>query len=60
LIKNKEVKHGIKSVNNKDVIDHRGKIIPLVYLDKVFELKGAEEKDSINVVVCTKEDSLVA
>ena len=50
----------INSVNNEDVIDHRGKIIPLVYLDKVFELKGAEEeKDSINVVVCTKEDSTV-
>ena len=33
----------INSVNNEDVIDHRGKIIPLVYLDKVFELNGAEE-----------------
>ncbi len=50
----------INSVNNEDVIDHRGKIIPLVYLDKVFELNGAEEeRDSINVVVCTNDDSTV-
>lgn len=50
----------INSVNNEDVIDHRGKIIPLVYLDKVFELNGAEEdKDSINVVVCTNDDATV-
>ncbi len=50
----------INSVNNEDVIDHRGKIIPLGYLDKVFELNGAEEeRDSINVVVCTNDDSTV-
>ena len=50
----------INSVNNEDVIDHRGKIIPLVYLDKVFELNGAEEdKDFINVVVCTNDDATV-
>ncbi len=50
----------INSVNNEDVIDHRGKIIPLVYLDKVFELNGAsQERDHINVVVCTKDESTV-
>ena len=50
----------INSVNHEDVIDHRGKIISLVYLDEVFELEGAkEDKDHINVVVCTKDDSTV-
>lgn len=50
----------INSVNNEDVIDHRGKIIPLVHLDEVFELESdEEEKDFINVVVCTKDDSTV-
>ena len=49
----------IQSVNNEDVIDHRGKVIPLVYLDKVFELKGvSEEKDFINIVVCHKKDAV--
>ena len=50
----------INSVNNEDVIDHRGKIIPLVYLDEVFELEGdKEDKDHINVVVCTNDDATV-
>lgn len=48
----------IKSVDQEDVYDHRGKVIPLVYLDQVFELKGdSEDKDFINVVVCTKDDA---
>lgn len=48
----------IKSVDQEDVIDHRGKIIPLVYLDQVFELKeDSKDKEFINVVVCTRDDS---
>ena len=48
----------IKSVDQEDVIDHRGKIIPLVYLDQVFELKeDSKDKEFINVVVSTRDDS---
>ena len=47
----------ISLVDREDVINHRGRVIPLVYLDKVFELEeSSEEKESLNVVVCTKDD----
>ncbi len=47
----------ISLVDREDVINHRGRVIPLVYLDKIFELEeSSEEKESINVVVCTKDD----
>lgn len=49
----------IHMVNNDDVIDYRGNVIPLVHLDEVFELKGCDKEDYINVVVCNIEDEVV-
>lgn len=50
----------INTVDHDDVIDHRGKIIPLIYLDRLFELKGeSEERDFINVVVCNNSDDSI-
>ena len=48
----------VSLVDKEDVIDHRGKVIPLVYLDKVFELEGNDEKkESLNVIVCAQNDA---
>ncbi len=43
----------ISSVDQETVIYHRGMVIPLVYLDKLFGIKSDDtEKDYIIVVVC--------
>lgn len=50
----------VRLVDREDVIDCRGQVIPLVYLDKVFELeKSGEDKDTIKVVVCAKDNANV-
>ncbi|MBE5910244.1 chemotaxis protein CheW [Pseudobutyrivibrio sp.] len=53
-------KSDISLVDQEDVIYLRGRVIPLIYLDKLFELEPfAEEEDSITVVVCIHNDSCV-
>jgi two-component system chemotaxis sensor kinase CheA len=50
----------VRLVDREDVIDCRGQVIPLIYLDKVFELEEkGEDKAAINVVVCAKDNSNV-
>ncbi len=47
----------ISTVDQEAVIYLRGMVIPLVYLDKLFDIKSADnEKNNIIVVVCRHED----
>ena len=48
----------INSVNFEDVIYLRGQVIPLVYMDNLFDLGEAKVKtDNINVVICMYKDT---
>lgn len=47
----------INSVDQDAVIYHRGKVIPLVYLDKLFRIDSENtDKDNIIVVVCMHDE----
>ena len=48
----------IKYVEAQEVIHLRGKVIPLVRLDKVLDLEPREEPESLTVVIVTKGDSM--
>lgn len=53
-------KSDISLVDSSDVIYLRGRVIPLIYLDELFNLESSNAaKDSITVVVCTKDESCV-
>ncbi len=48
----------ICSVDQEAVIHLRGKIIPLIYLDKLFKIESSrEDNDNITVVVCMHNDA---
>lgn len=48
----------ISSVDQEAVIYHRGMVIPLVYLDKLFGLDSAKsDKDQIIAVVCKYKET---
>ena len=50
----------ISQVDSEDVIYLRGRVIPLLYLDKFFGLKASDEKkDSITAVICMHNDSYI-
>ncbi len=50
----------ISLVDSEDVIYLRGHVIPLIYLDKLFDLEVSnEEKENITVIVCVHNDSYV-
>ncbi|SHN53790.1 CheW-like domain-containing protein [Butyrivibrio hungatei DSM 14810] len=42
----------LSQVDNDDVIYLRGKVIPLVYLDRVFNMEPSPKKENLSVVVC--------
>ena len=47
----------INSVNFEDVIYLRGQVIPLVYMDKLFNLEKAQNKsENLTVVICMHKD----
>ena len=48
----------IEDVEAQEVIHLRGKVIPLVRLDKVLDLEPREEPESLTVVIVTKGDSM--
>lgn len=52
----------IKSVHGQLVIDFRGRVVPLVYLEDVFSIPRSEAKttDEENVVIVRKGDKLAA
>ena len=48
----------ISSVDQEAVIYLRGKIIPLVYLDKIFKMESSREnQENITVVVCMHKEA---
>jgi two-component system chemotaxis sensor kinase CheA len=48
----------INSVNFEDVIYLRGQVIPLVYMDQLFDLeKEKEKRESLTVVICMHNDT---
>ena len=48
----------ISSVDQEAVIHLRGRIIPLIYLDKLFKIESCkEDEDNITVVVCMHNDA---
>ncbi|WP_022773541.1 chemotaxis protein CheW [Butyrivibrio sp. AE2015] len=48
----------INTVNFEDVIYLRGQVIPLVYMDKLFNLEEAKKESlNINVVICMYKDT---
>ncbi len=47
----------VSKVNQDDVIYLRDRVIPLVHLDRLFNIKSSENEDgTITVVVCMKGD----
>lgn len=55
-------KEKILLVHNQEVIDFRGRIVPLVYMKKVFDVpnKVVYEKDELAVVIVRKGDKMAA
>ncbi|TCP58841.1 two-component system chemotaxis sensor kinase CheA [Tumebacillus sp. BK434] len=55
-------KTDIKRVHRQDVIDFRGKVVPLLDLEKTFSVprQNAEETDEVNVVIVRKGDKMAA
>ncbi|SFP89120.1 CheW-like domain-containing protein [Butyrivibrio proteoclasticus] len=50
----------IKSVNFEDVIYLRGQVIPLIYMDKLFDCEDSNtESSNINVVICMYKDTYI-
>lgn len=50
----------VNVVNFNDVIYLRGAIIPLVYMNKLFNLDDSDvTKDKITVVICSYEDTYI-
>jgi two-component system chemotaxis sensor kinase CheA len=50
----------ISLVDSDDVIYLRGRVIPLLYLDKLFNfVNETEKKDKITAVICSHNDSYV-
>ena len=48
----------ISSVNFEDVIYLRGQVIPLIYMDQLFNLEAEKKKrDSLTVVICMNNDT---
>lgn len=52
----------IKSVHGQTVMDFRGRVVPLVYLEEIFSIPREEPKqsDEENVVIVRKGDKLAA
>lgn len=48
----------LKYVEAQEVIHLRGKVIPLVRLDKILDIPPKEEPDSLTVIIVQKGDSL--
>jgi two-component system chemotaxis sensor kinase CheA len=55
-------KSDIKRVHRQDVIDFRGKVVPLLDLEKVFSVPRASgyDSDEVNVVIVRKGDKMAA
>jgi two-component system chemotaxis sensor kinase CheA len=54
-------KEDILSAHSKKVIDYRGKVVPLLFLEKLFEVpKEKEEDDYLSVVIVRKGDKMAA
>jgi len=54
-------KEDILSAHNQKVIDFRGKVVPLLFLESIFEVpKEKEEDDYLSVVIVRKGEKMVA
>ncbi|MBM7647110.1 two-component system chemotaxis sensor kinase CheA [Bacillus ectoiniformans] len=52
-------KEDILNAHNQQVIDFRGKVVPLVFLENIFEVPITEEKDNyFSVVIIRKGDKM--
>jgi len=55
-------KNQVMSAHKQDVIDFRGRVVPLVYLEKVFEVPSVsteeEENDEFSVVIVRKGEKM--
>lgn len=56
IINNKDIMHA----HNKQVIDFRGKVVPLINLKEIFEVPGEQEEDTFHSIVIIRQGEKMA